>query len=168
VYGRNHEVMWDWIKKLYDSKLHIVTCYPDKEKRFFATSNKKGVIGEVNKREDLMLLLKKSKYSAVSSTGNDKRNAVNNTFTGGYSPVTPRFLECTVNYCQGIGLWYPNPDFKYFKIDDIAVKTETFDHFEEAINKVPDPLDLKARFDTYLEQHWSYKRIEEIMKVVSN
>lgn len=166
VYGRNHEIMWDWITAVSNSKLHIVMCYPNKEKEYIANSNKKGIIGKVYNREDLMLLLKKSKYSAVSSTGNDKRNKVNAAYTGGFSPVTPRFLECVVNYCQGIGIWYSNPDFNYFGIDDVSIKAESFSQFEDSINKDPDREAIKYKFDNFIDSHWTFRRMQQIRKVV--
>lgn len=168
AYGRNHAVMNEWIDRLWaDKQLHMVRCLKDAEGNVVAQSNKKGKLGNLSGRSDLLNFLRRSFYTAVSSTGNDEQNKENRALTGGYSPVTPRFLECTVSYSQGVGLFPDNPDFRSVGMKEVAINTPCFESFEQTIRNKNDVSFLKEKFDAFLERHWSRKRVEQIESILA-
>lgn len=165
-YGRQHLYMYNWINELFNYKnFHIVKIEVNANGNYNATSNLSGFLGNIISRSDLMSLIKRSRYSLVSSTGNDLTNTINYNYTGGFSPITPRFLECAVNYTTGIGVWPSNPDFSEFNFESIGMQVKSLDELIDKI-KVKDTYRSKDKFDDFLSHHWSEKRLDKINKVL--
>lgn len=167
IYGRNHLLLNEWVEKLSNtSQLTIIQCRQDKQGVFSAWSNKKGLLGPIHERHELMNLIARSKYTAVSSPGNDPQNKEDLLRTGGYSPVTPRFFEAAVNYSVGIGIFPANPDYTACKIDNISIHADNFETFEMQLHKKPDYETVKGTNDLFLEDHWTEKRLETILRTI--
>jgi hypothetical protein len=124
-------------------------------------SNQHGDWGQFKSREDFISLLRRSKVSLVSAPGLDDDQVR----TGGFSPVTPRFLESAACGCGMIGIYPDNDDFKYYKIDDICVSVRHYHEFKEKL------MDLLSKenfsYDTFLQQHVTSRRAEELKKELS-
>ena len=169
TYGRNHMVMYSWINKLKENpNLNIVHCAPDERGELCAWSSKTGYIGSVNERKALLSLIARSRYTAVSSPGNDEANLTDKQRTGGFSPVTPRFFEAAVNYSIGIGIFPDNPDYIHCKIKEAAIAVTTYEEFEDCVLRAPDYAYWKPKIDAFLELHWTDKRIEEVRQRINS
>ena len=164
VYGRNHVIMNTWIEKLKnETNLHIVECSKDNTGKFSAWSTRTGYIGDVEEHKSLMELIARSRYTAVSSPGNDEFNEADKIRTGGFSSVTPRFLEAAVNYSIGIGIFPDNPDYTSCKINQVAFSVNTYEEFYERLLGEIDYGYWKQRIDDFLELHWTDTRIKEVV-----
>lgn len=120
-------------------------------------SNKNGNLGEFFDRDSFMNLLRQSKISLLSAPGLDddvKR-------TGGFSPVTPRFLESAACGCQLIGVYPENDDFIHYDIGKICKYVNDYNTFKSIVlgfldaNSIPD-------YQAFLINHLSSKRAQEL------
>jgi hypothetical protein len=121
-------------------------------------SSKSLIMGVFNDRRDFINLLQRSKVSLVSAPGLDEdRNR-----TGGFSPVTPRFLESAACGCKLIGIYPLNDDFDYYGIKEVCAPVTNYDEFKkiasEYLNKssVPD-------FTAFLQKHLTSKISAELL-----
>jgi hypothetical protein len=169
MYGRNHVQLKEWVEKLSNkSQLNIIQCHTDIKGDFCAWSNKTGLLGPINQRYELMDLIARSKYTVVSSPGNDLQNKADILRTGGYSPITPRFFEAAVNYSVGVGIFPHNPDYSTCNIEKISIAVDTFEAFEMQIHTKPDFEQIKVSNDLFLEDHWTEKRLATILSVIKS
>jgi hypothetical protein len=110
------------------------------------------------KRADFIGLLKRSRISLVSAPGLDDDKIR----TGGFSPVTPRFLESASCGCHLIGLYPQNADFEYYGIKEICNAVASFDEFKKVtldyLNKTNPP-----DFTQFLEKHLTSNRAAELL-----
>jgi hypothetical protein len=167
VYGRNHHALLRWVEQLaLKTHLTVVRCRHEANGNYIAYSNKTGFIGRIDKRQELMDLLARSRYTVVSSPGNDPENKADMLRTGGYSPVTPRFLEAAVNYSVGIGIFPDNQDYRYCKVRDVSICVESYEQFEDMVCRTPS-FENKSEFDRFLDDHWTEQRLLEIQKVIA-
>ncbi|HSY60305.1 MAG TPA: hypothetical protein VK796_00455, partial [Cytophaga sp.] len=164
VYGRNHLIMNSWIAKLKsETNFNIVECVSDHTGQLCAWSSQTGYLGAVTERKSLMQLIARSHYTAVSSPGNDELNEADKLRTGGFSPVTPRFLEAAVNYSIGIGIFPSNPDYTYCEISKAAFSVSSYEELYKQLQQKPDYKYWKQQIDDFLELHWTDKRIEKVI-----
>ncbi|MEO6979731.1 MAG: hypothetical protein ABI113_15185, partial [Mucilaginibacter sp.] len=101
----------------YQKKFPDIEClyreYINQE--FVYISNKTGIHYRGHKRDEYMNLLKASRvtlYSTVGIDGDEER-------TGGFSPVTPRFLEMVSAGCHIMARYPVNEETQYFELDKI-------------------------------------------------
>ncbi len=124
-------------------------------------SNKTGVLGIFKNREDFIGLLKRSKVSLVSAPGldNDKVR------TGGFAPVTPRFLESAACGCKLIGIYPDNTDFNYYGIQEVCVSVQNYDQFKNILTSY---LETKTIPDhqAFLQRHLTSKRANELLSKI--
>jgi hypothetical protein len=124
-------------------------------------SNKNGEVGVLKKREDFIELLTRSKISLVSAPGldNDKSR------TGGFSPVTPRFLESAACRCKLLGIYPQNADFEYFGIKEVCTDIANYEQFRKlAIDYLEDP--AVPDFSSFLKRHVTSKRADELLNKI--
>jgi hypothetical protein len=127
--------------------------------RFHYVSSKYGDLGSFDTRESYVKLLRRCKISLLSSPGEDKSKD-----TGGYNPVTPRFYESAANYCYMLGRYPDNADFKYCNISEVCEKIVDFNSFENSIkNKLNKSFDQFDRYDAFLENHFTSKRVHQLV-----
>lgn len=124
-------------------------------------SSKDGDLGSIRNRSDFIMLLRRSKVSLVSSPGldNDKLR------TGGFSPVTPRFLESAACRCHLLGIYPDNADFEFYEINQICQTINDYNHFKKLIGMClysqPTP-----DFTTFLQKHLTSKRALELQNIL--
>jgi hypothetical protein len=121
-------------------------------------SNQSGDMGIFAKREDFMSLLRRSKVSLVSAPGLDEDKSR----TGGFSPVTPRFLESAACGCKLLALYLQNADFDYYKISQVAPVVTNYKHFRELANEYL-MTDATPDYSHYLQAHLTSKRAKELL-----
>jgi hypothetical protein len=121
-------------------------------------STQLGSMGVFKNRVDFINLLKRSRISLVSAPGldDDKKR------TGGFSPVTPRFLESAACGCKLLGLYPQNDDFEYYGIKEVCASVSSYDQFRDLACKyltqktIPD-------YANFLEGHLTSKRTNELL-----
>lgn len=125
-------------------------------------STRDGNLGEFASRESFLKLLRQTKISLLSAPGLDA-DAVR---TGGFSPVTPRFLESAVCGCHLVGVYPENADFTYYGIDQICTKVSDYKSFRDSIlkflidEKIPD-------YREFLVNHITSRRAMELKQKLS-
>jgi hypothetical protein len=124
-------------------------------------SNQRGALGELSSRDAFMSLLSRSKVSLLSAPGMD--NDLER--TGGFSPVTPRFLESAACGCQLIGIFPDNADFREWKISEIC---RTFAGYAEFKSLVLESLGLyyPRKYPAFLDRNISSKRARELKQIL--
>ena len=156
--GRQNSQLAQFMEQLM--KEHPEIHYVWAENRggvFYMISNKNGNLGKFSDRESFMGLLRRSKVSLLSAPGVDQDFSR----TGGFSPVTPRFLESAACGCHLIGIYPNNDDFNEYGISDFC---KTFQTYHEFRNLILESLDSKhpATNHSFLQNHLTSKRAGEL------
>lgn len=100
-----------------------------KEGKVVNVSSKHGPINTEGDRGTFINLLNRSKISLLSAPGLDEDRLR----TGGFSPVTPRFLESAACKCFMVGVYPENDDFQVYQIDEVCTKVGNYDSFKNVI-----------------------------------
>lgn len=153
--GRRNEVLWQYLQSyaekykdtefLYQENINGRLCY---------ISNKTGLIGEFQSRSEYINLLKSCKVGFYATPGLDGAKE-----TGGFNPVTPRFLELIATGCHIIGRYPDNEDTNFYNMDSICPNINSYNQFEALLMqhlKGPGP-NLNS-YSRYLEEHYTSKR----------
>jgi hypothetical protein len=164
--GRQNSVINAFMEKLLDKYPHIEYVSQNKEKGMFNYfSNKRGNLGSFTNREDFLKILKRSKISLMSSPGVDN-GAMR---TGGFNPVTPRFLESAANYCYMLGRYVNNEDFNYFGISEICHEINDYNLFEKTIlSMLSSKFNKFVEYNAFLERHYTSKRVELFLEEIKH
>ncbi len=126
-------------------------------------STQLGFLGVFKDREEFINLLKRSRISLVSAPGLDEDRER----TGGFSPVTPRFLESAACGCKLLGLYPQNDDFEFYGIKEVCTSVTSYDQFRNlaceylAQRTIPD-------YTSFLESHLTSKRANELLNKLKN
>ncbi|HLA58614.1 MAG TPA: hypothetical protein VK622_07630 [Puia sp.] len=161
--GRQNEKATHYVKLLLSEFPQINYLYSERiDGKVQMHSSLNGKLGEFTSRESFLNLLKKTKVSLLSAPGLDDDAER----TGGFSPVTPRFLESAACGCHLIGIYPENDDFVYFGINQICVNVDNYESFRRVIlsclrdEKVPD-------YREFLQNHLTSKRAIELKEKLS-
>lgn len=165
--GRINIVLWhylqDYLKKYPDVEfIHMV----QKEDRLhYYNSNKTGIIGLCEDRDAYMRLLRSSKVAFYSTAGIDGGAE---TRTGGFNPVTPRFLEIVSAGCEVIARYPKNEDTDYFELEKICASVASYEEFEcqlnKALNEKETPVQRNA---AYLAKHYTSVRAAALKQILN-
>jgi len=93
---------------------------------FYYVSNHDELIGKFQTRQDYINLLRASKisfYSTPGLNGGEKR-------TGGFNPVTPRYLELLSSQCLLLGKYPKNEDTDYYELEKVCPNIVSYEQFE--------------------------------------
>jgi len=163
--GRQNSVINSYMERLLNKYPDIEYVSQNKECGMFNYfSNKKGNLGSFTNREDFLKILKRSKISLMSSPGLD--NGIGR--TGGFNPVTPRFLESAANYCYLLGRYPDNEDFSYFGISEICQEISDYNLFEKnIISMLATKFNKFTEYDQFLEKHYTSKRVELLNEILT-
>jgi hypothetical protein len=131
---------------------------------FFYISNKTGVHYRGHEREEYMNLLRASRvtlYSTVGIDGDEER-------TGGFSPVTPRFLEMVSAGCHIIARYPINEETQYFELDKICISCANYSLFENELSKALNRgmPDLRL-YESYLAKHYTSERVKRLKNILA-
>lgn len=120
-------------------------------------------IGAINKREEYMDLMHKSRIGLYCTPDIDTDHARSH----GYNQVTPRFLEWIASGAHVIARYVPNPDTEYYRLQDFSEPIETYEQFEKAMEyAMTHEVDM-LKYANYLAQHYTSVRAEEIKRIIS-
>jgi hypothetical protein len=122
-------------------------------------SNRSGSMGVFKERVDFLSLLKRSKISLVSAPGLDDDKVR----TGGFSPVTPRFLESAACGCKLIGIYPNNADFEYYLMKEVCESVSNYSEFKKATSEyLSNP--LAPDYSRFLARHTTSRRANELIE----
>jgi hypothetical protein len=163
--GRVDSILLGYLKEYEEKFPNVEYLYRDYiNEEFMYISNKTGIRYRGQDRQEYMALLRASKVTLYSTVGIDGDEAR----TGGFSPVTPRFLEMVSAGCHVIARYPINEETKYFELDKICTSCDSYSLFENELSKAlnGDGPDMKL-YESYLEKHYTSKRIEELKSILA-
>ncbi|MEJ7645118.1 MAG: hypothetical protein WKF87_11025 [Chryseolinea sp.] len=163
-FGRQNEKMAEYVSRLLRDHPRIHYVYAENiEGKVNMISNHHGTLGEFLSRQSFLNLLMKTRISLLSAPGLDKDRVR----TGGFSPVTPRFLESAACGCHLIGIYPQNSDFDYFDINSVCSQPSDYESFERLVLKLlseKNPPDHSS----FLRRHVTSLRAVELLKKISS
>jgi hypothetical protein len=161
-FGRQNRNLEGYMKALLAEFPEINYVYAQRvNNRLEMVSTINGKLGSFDSRSEFLDLLRNTKICLLSAPGLDDDKVR----TGGFSPVTPRFLEGAACGCHLVGIFPDNPDFAYNTIDKICVNVKTYDSFRSTILKclssVPQPDHTE-----YLKSHVTSRTAQTLKEIL--
>lgn len=131
---------------------------------FHYVSNQRGPIGKFQSRESYIELLQASKiafYSTPGLDGGEKR-------TGGFNPVTPRYLELLNAQCLLLGRYPNNEETRFYELERVCPNVTSYEHFEQTLlhhlAQKTAPLDL---YSEILQKHYTSQRAIQLQELLA-
>jgi hypothetical protein len=163
---RTNQVLRDYLQAF--TKKHPTVEYLYQQEiagEFCYVSNLRGVIGKFQTREDYIGLLRASKisfYSTPGIDGGEKR-------TGGFNPVTPRYLELLSAQCLLLGKYPNNEETRFYELDKACPNIESYAHFEETMLRylAQETVPL-ALYTSILDKHYTSCRAAQLLDLVEH
>lgn len=160
--GRVNPVLWEFLQTYEISHPEIEYLYQEQQNgELFYRSNKKGIVGNFQNRNayyDLIRSAKISFYATPGIDGGEKR-------TGGFNPVTPRFLELLSAGCHVIARYPENAESLFYKMDSICPSVNNYEAFEKQMDFALNSQELLVKRNSeYLLDHYTSKRINTLQK----
>ena len=119
---------------------------------------------DVETREGYMKEMRKGRIGLYAAPGFDadaKR-------THGFSQVTPRFLEYVACGCHIIARYMDNEDSRYYELQKFSPSVESYEMFEQLMDKALSSLIDMDFYVAYLEHHYTSARCAELEKILGN
>lgn len=152
--GRQNDKLTGYVKKLLKEFPEINYVFAEKiSGSINMISTQQGNLGKFDSRDSFLSLLRKSKISLLSAPGLDGDAER----TGGFSPVTPRFLESAACGCRLVGIYPENDDFAFYEINKICSNIVSYDNFRRTILTFLDSQEIPG-YQDYLSNHLTSKR----------
>ncbi|MCI1188906.1 hypothetical protein MON38_15900 [Hymenobacter sp. DH14] len=162
--GRTNPVLSNYLQEfsnkypnveiLRQQEVDGVLCY---------VSNLRGIIGEFKTREEYIELLRASKisfYSTPGIDGGEKR-------TGGFNPVTPRYLELLSAQCLILGRYPDNEETRFYQLDEVCPNVGSYAQFEALmLNYLEQSTVPLALYDSILQKHYTSCRAALLQELV--
>ncbi|RYE23679.1 MAG: hypothetical protein EOP45_06630 [Sphingobacteriaceae bacterium] len=130
---------------------------------YYYVSNKRGTIGKFQTREDYMRLLRASRisfYSTPGLDGGEKR-------TGGFNPVTPRYLELLSAQCLLLGRYPDNEETRYYELERVCPNITGYEEFETTMKGYLSQ--QNPSFDVHreiLNKHYTSRRAQQLTVIL--
>ncbi|OON67485.1 hypothetical protein B0919_17790 [Hymenobacter sp. CRA2] len=131
---------------------------------FYYESNKNGIIGKFQSREKYLELLRASRISFYSTPGIDGGEVR----TGGFNPVTPRYLELLSAQCRLIGKYPDNEETEFYELKKVCPSVGSYEEFEQVMLRYLN--DDKPSFDTHraiLDKHYTSCRATLLKEILA-
>lgn len=130
---------------------------------YYYMSNKRGMIGKFQTREDYMRLLRASRvsfYSTPGLDGGEKR-------TGGFNPVTPRYLELLSAQCQLIGKYPKNEETEFYELPRVCPNVNSYEEFETTmLGYLSQKEPLFEVHREILDKHYTSCRAQQLQNIL--
>ena len=164
--GRRNELLWDYLQEFCIKYRDIEFLYQEEEDgTLYYRSNKRGRMGSYQSRKEYLALINSafiSFYSTPGIDGGEER-------TGGFNPVTPRFLELLSAKCLLLGRYPDNEETKFFEVAKVCPNINTYQEFEATLIKYfnvrNSPIDF-SHYESILDKHYTSKRYLRILDVI--
>lgn len=114
-------------------------------------------------REQYINLVRKSKIAFYSTPGMDNTRSDAN----GWNQVTPHFLEEVAGQCHIIARYPDNADTRWYELDSICKCINSYNEFEDLMDKYLDEFVDLDKYEKYLKKHITSQRailLKEILK----
>lgn len=163
--GRRNAVLWEYIHIFAGKFPEVEFIYQENVGgRLNYVSNKRGTLGEFQSRAQYVGLLRSSRVALYATPGIDGGEDR----TGGFNPVTPRFLELLAAGCHVLGRYPDNPDTRFYRLEEILPNIREYDQFEELMLRYlsGERPDLHL-YRKYLENHYTSRRAEELKTILT-
>jgi len=162
--GRPSKVMFDFLKQYEKTHPGIEYIYRTDDKNAMTyASNKNGVIGEFESREDYVSLLRSGRisfYTTPGIDGGEKR-------TNGFNPVTPRFLELLAAGCMVMGRYPRNSDTEFYELDQLCHNIDSYTKFETVLdNLLQQKTYPKESYIKFLNKHYTSARANLLISIL--
>ncbi len=162
--GRTNDVLLGYVE-LYSAKYPQVEILSriTLEEEFYYTSNVQGLIGKVHTRTEYIALLQASRIALYSTPGMDDGVAR----SGGFNPVTPRYLEMLSAQCLLLGRYPDNEETAFYEVASVCPHINSYEEFEQTINEylqlATAPL---ATYQAILEKHYTSCRASQLQAIL--
>ena len=155
--GRQNKVLMGFLEQYKEEHPDLAYVYGVKNGNKFSYRDSKGKdIGSLDSREDYMAMMGKSRIGLYATPGMDGGRE----HTNGFNQVTPRFLEYLVSGCHVIARYPKNSDTDFYEMDKLAVNVDTYEQFEEAMNKARQQEVDMGLYSSYLAKHYTSERVK--------
>lgn len=112
--------------------------------------------------EEYVKLVSQSKVAVYTTPGMDGTR----TDANGWNQVTPHFLEEIAGQCHIIARYPDNADTQWYEISKICKCVESYDEFEQLMDKYRhEEVDLKL-YKEYLQNHFTSKRVDMLRSII--
>lgn len=161
---RTNQVLRDYLEE-------FIHRYPDTEYlyqqeidgEYYYVSNKRGTIGKFHTRQDYIDLLRASKisfYSTPGLDGGEKR-------TGGFNPVTPRYLELLSAQCLLLGRYPKNEETDFYELPKVCPNIDTYEDFETTLLGYLNQKNTSfATHRKILDKHYTSRRAQQLAEIL--
>lgn len=150
--GRPSAVLLDFAKRYVAEHpgLNVVVKGPKRGGHMWVYDLEGNPVADVDSRADYLSLLRRCRLFLYSTPGMDDGKP-----TGGFSQVTPRFLEALSCGCKLLMRYPDNPDTRYYRLEEFSPSIGTYEEFARLADKaLSEPVDLHA-YAEYLESHYT-------------
>lgn len=160
---RTNQVLRDYLVEFCQKYPDIEYLYQEEiYDELYYISNKRGNIGQFTTRESYINLLRESKISFYSTPGLDGGEAR----TGGFNPVTPRYLELLSAQCLLLGRYPKNEETDFYELSKVCPNIVSYEHFEGTmlsyLNQSAPSFDLHRQI---LDKHYTSQRAQLLMEI---
>lgn len=120
-------------------------------------------VGNADTHDGYLKIMRGARCGLYATPGLDDKKGAN-----GYNQVTPRFLELISSGCHILARYPQNPDTIFFDISKFSPSIETYEQFEQLLDKYRrQEVDMNLYSD-YLSKHYTSVRVESLKKIISN
>lgn len=159
--GRQNKVLMEFLEQYKEKHPDLTYVYGIKNGHKFSYRDSKGNdIGSLDSREEYMAMMRKSRVGLYATPGMDGGRE----HTNGFNQVTPRFLEYLVSGCHVIARYPQNSDTDFYEMDKLSVNADTYEQFEEAMNKARQQDVNMGLYSSYLEKHYTSERVRTLQE----
>lgn len=130
---------------------------------YYASSKTGAVVGKFQGRQDYIELLRASRisfYSTPGLDGGEKR-------TGGFNPVTPRYLELLSAQCQLVGRYPKNEETDFYELPKVCPNVGSYEEFEATLLNYLNQ--KESSFDVHrdiLDKHYTSRRAQRLLELL--
>jgi hypothetical protein len=164
--GRENPILEQYLSQYLkkNPKVNVVQRKIENGKISFYSSVD-GDLGEFNSRERYFELLKLCRigfYSTPGIDGGEQR-------TGGFNPVTPRFLELMAAGCRVVARYADNDDTNYYEMTSIVENVIKYADFERVIDGYLSETSFpQAKYQAFLNKHYTTNRVNTLKNIFAN
>lgn len=163
--GRQNQILLNYLEQYLQTRNDIDVVRSDIENgQLIFTSNKRGVLGCFNERNEYIDLLHKSRvimYGTPGIDGGEKR-------TKGYNPITPKYLEALSSQCKIVARYPDTVETQLYELNKICQSVDSYEAFATVMNKYLDKNDdvNLSLYSSILNKHYTSVRGKELEEIL--
>jgi hypothetical protein len=162
---RTSQILRDYLQQFAQKYPKVEYLYQQEiAGEFHYVSNQRGPIGKFQSREAYIGLLQDSKisfYSTPGMDGGEKR-------TGGFNPVTPRYLELLNAQCLLLGRYPDNEETRFYEVNRVCPNITSYEEFEKTVLQYLEQDTAPfALYDEILQKHYTSQRAIQLEAILS-